>query len=284
MSAMFRTATGWTSGTLSLSRREGQSATQLRSVVAGSSSRVRKVRIPFARKALHKAARPYGRTSHAMLSCVATEASSIPSSSLVGECRSARDFSPREPGLPSSLSSAIETCARGDASTFGQVYDAYMAKVYRYALYMCGNPTEAEDMTEETFVKVWQGLPSFMGNEAAFTTWLMRIAHNHVVDHLRQRRHDTIPLSAYEPDIASPPDDGPQNIAERRLLGQQVLHLAAELPPQQRQVIVLKFVEGLDTREISAITKQKEGAIRIAQMRALQTLRALLGKEVTTGG
>lgn len=186
---------------------------------------------------------------------------------------------------PSGLSMAIEQCSQGNADAFGLIYDSYVNKVFKYTLHMCGNGSEAEDMTEEVFVKAWQSLPSFRGGEGALGTWLMRIAHNHVVDALRRRRNDTIPLPVFEGEIASDATDNPQSTAERRLLGRQVLQLMAELPQQQRQVMVLKFVHGLDTHEVSEITGQKDGTIRIAQMRALQALRSRLsGPEVAYAG
>lgn len=173
----------------------------------------------------------------------------------------------------------LQASSQGDAEAFGQVYDLFLNRVFRYILYMIGNWSDAEDMTEETFAKAWQRLGSFRGEEQAFKTWLLRIAHNHVVDRLRQRRGDTTMLSDYGEDIAEPNAKSTQTTAEESLLYEQALRLATRLPAQQKQVILLKFVQGLDNREISAITGQREGAIRVAQMRALQTIRQQLSGE-----
>jgi RNA polymerase sigma-70 factor (ECF subfamily) len=177
------------------------------------------------------------------------------------------------------LSELIRRSVQGDTEAFGRIYDLFFHRVHRYALYISANANNAEDVTEEVFVKAWQKLPSFHGGGAAFQAWLFRIAHNHVVDLHRQQRTDSLPMSAYGAELVAPPEEGTQATAERQLLGRQVLQLARELPPQQRQVIVLKLIEGLSNKEISGVTGQREGAIRIAQMRALQTLRARLDGE-----
>jgi len=174
------------------------------------------------------------------------------------------------------LDMLIQQSVKGDTEAFGRIYDLFLHRVYRYALYISGDRSDAEDMTEEVFVKAWQKLPTFRGGEAALLTWLFRITHNHVVDRLRQQRTDSVPMSAYEPELVAPRDEGTEMTAEQHMLGQQALRLARELPPQQRQVVILKFIEGLSNKEISEITGQREGAIRIAQMRALQTLRMRL--------
>ena len=174
------------------------------------------------------------------------------------------------------IAQAIEACTAGDTSAFNLIYETYLTTVFQYILHMCGDYSEAEDITVETLVKAWSALPTYSGGEAAMKTWLLRIAHNHVVDALRRRRTDPIPLSVYEGDIPSESGNGPQNTAERRLMTRQVLKLMGGLPTQQRHVMVLKFIHGLETHEVSAITGQKDSAIRIAQMRALQTLRSRL--------
>lgn len=182
--------------------------------------------------------------------------------------------------IPSeTLAMLIQQSVQGNTEAFGRIYDLFLARVYRYSLYISGDRSGAEDMTEEIFVKAWQKLPTFRGDAAAFLTWLLRITHNHVVDRLRQQRKDSVLMSAYEPEVAAPLDEGTEMTAERHLLGQQALRLTRELPPQQRQVVILKFIEGLSNKEISDITGKREGAIRIAQMRALQALRMRLAGE-----
>ena len=186
------------------------------------------------------------------------------------------------PASSEALSELIRRSVQGDTEAFGRIYDMFLARVYRYAFYVSGDRFDAEDMAEDVFVKVWQKLPTFRGGGAAFLTWLFRITHNHVVDRIRQGHANSIPLSVYEIELTAPSEEGTEMTTERHLLGQEALRLARELPSQQRQVVILKFIEGLSNREISLITGQGEGAIRIAQMRALQALRTRMAGESRT--
>ncbi len=175
------------------------------------------------------------------------------------------------------LAEIIGRSAGGDTEAFGRLYDLYADRVFRYAAYLSGNSSEAEDLTEDIFIKLWQKLPSFRGSQDAFLSWLLRLTHNHVVDYLRrQRRDEVLLLSEFQTDDVIPGEEDTQDSTERSLMGREVLRLLRYLPPQQRQVVILKFIEELSNREISRITGQSEGAIRIAQMRALRTLRATL--------
>jgi RNA polymerase sigma-70 factor (ECF subfamily) len=175
------------------------------------------------------------------------------------------------------LADTISRSARGDAEAFGRLYDLYADRVSRYAAYLSGNRTEAEDLTADIFIKVRHKLPTFRGSQDAFLSWLLRLTHNHVIDYLRRQRRDAVLLlSEFETDDIIPGEEDTQDSTERSLMSREVLRMLKYLPPLQRQAVILKFIEELSNREISRITGQSEGAIRIAQMRGLQTLRAAL--------
>ena len=126
----------------------------------------------------------------------------------------------------------------------------------------------AEDLTEEIFLKAWKSIKSYTGKGQAFSSWLYRIAHNHVVDYFRSmKRQNSLTMEAVDT------TSNPVQEAEQRMAQQQVLELISHLPVNQKQIIVLKFVEGLDNREIEQITGKSQSAIRITQMRALSALR-----------
>ena len=132
----------------------------------------------------------------------------------------------------------------------------------------------AEDITAEVFLKALERISSCAGKEPTFTAWLYRIAQNRVVDHFRRlRRH--LSLEDYRSlglrDIKQDPS--------KNLERQELLKVINELPKSQRQVIILKFIAGLDNSEIGQIMGKSEGAIRILQMRALASLRKKLGGE-----
>jgi RNA polymerase sigma-70 factor (ECF subfamily) len=171
----------------------------------------------------------------------------------------------------------IERASGGDFEAFGELYGIYLDRIYRYVFYQLREKMAAEDLTEEIFLKAWRAIGSYKGKGQAFSSWLYRIAHNHVIDEFRSRRKQMVSLEA-EMEIATEVAE-PQQEMERGLAEQEMLRLISCLPQEQKQIIILKFVEGLDNREIGQITGKSQGAIRISQMRALTALRQRLGRE-----
>lgn len=171
----------------------------------------------------------------------------------------------------------VRKATGGDVDAFGELYSIYLAPIYRYVFYHVRDEMTAEDITEEVFIKAWKAIDSCKGKERTFSSWLYRIAHNHVVDKFRGKRNRL----AVEMRIESLP--GTSNIekeTEARLEWEQTLEAISRLPEKQKEIIILKFVEGMDNREIEGITGKSQNAIRVLQMRALNTLCQRLHKEV----
>ncbi len=167
----------------------------------------------------------------------------------------------------------IKRAISGDGEAFGELYSIYLDRIYRYVFYQVRDEMTAEDIAEEVFIKAWKALASCKGKERTFSSWLYRIAHNHLVDSLRKRRRE-LPL---QPEMTNGLFD--RNQAEGALEQQEQLAALDHLPRNQRQVIILKFIEGMDNREIGRIMSKSEGAIRVLQTRALAALRQRLGAE-----
>ena len=168
----------------------------------------------------------------------------------------------------------VERAAEGDFEAYGELYSIYLDRIYRYVFHQVKDKMTAEDITEEVFIKAWKAIDSCRGKEQTFLPWLYRIAQNQVIDNLRSRRKQpTIEIETV--DTAG----GPQLEAEEDWERQELLGMIACLPQNQRQVIILKFIEGLDNREIADIMGKSQGAIRVSQMRALAKLRKDLGGE-----
>ena len=169
----------------------------------------------------------------------------------------------------------VERAARGDAEAFGEIYGMYMDPIYRYVFYQVGNRATAEDLTEEVFIKAWRGIPKYRFRERPFSAWLYRIAHNHVVDYFRTSHQ------AQSLDEVKLADSGePASQLENRQLQEMLSSAISDLTEQQKQIVVLKFVEEMDNREIEQVTGKSQGAIRVMQMRALAALRDRLSKEL----
>lgn len=164
--------------------------------------------------------------------------------------------------------------AQADRSAFGTLYRRYLDRVYGYAFYLLGDHHDAEDVTERTFLAALSAIGSFRDTGASFRSWLFRIAHNHVANTLRSRgRRATSSLDGGEPlsgvlDPAATVDAADEARELRRALD--------GLSADRRQVLVLRFVDGLSAREIGAVLGRSEGAVRVLQHRALRELATVL--------
>jgi RNA polymerase sigma-70 factor (ECF subfamily) len=165
----------------------------------------------------------------------------------------------------------------GNASAFGTLYEAYVDRIYRYVFFRVSDNATAEDITAQTFLKAWDRLDSFQPGRVPFVGWLYRIAHNVIVDHYRGVKPQ-VPLD----------DARPSRVSQTRELDDQIeLHLETlrlrtalqKLTEDQQQVIILKFILGLDTAEIALHLGKEPGAVRALQMRALQSLARSLQPE-----
>jgi len=165
----------------------------------------------------------------------------------------------------------VERAIGGDFAAFGNLYGIYLDRIYRYVFYQVKDKMTAEDVTEEVFLKAWKAIKSCRGKERTFSSWLYRIAHNHVIDIFRsQQKRWTVDMETVA-ELKQPAVE-----IETELGHQEILNNISGLPPNQRQVIILKFIEGLDNLEIERIIGKSQGAIRVLQTRALAKLREKL--------
>ena len=165
--------------------------------------------------------------------------------------------------------------AQADPAAFGALYRRYLDRVYGYCFYLLGDHHDAEDATERTFLAALGAIRRFHDQGASFRSWLFRIAHNQVANALRTRarrrtaRLDLVPEPVGEPDPADRAGAADDARRIRRAL--------ATLSDDRRQVVVLRFVDGLSAREIGVALGRSEGAVRVLQHRALRELAGLLG-------
>jgi RNA polymerase sigma-70 factor, ECF subfamily len=165
--------------------------------------------------------------------------------------------------------------AQRDRAAFEVLYRRYLDRVYGYAFYQLRDHHDAEDATERTFLAALRALPEFRDEGATFRAWLFRIAHNTIVNARRSRiRRRTEPLPA-ELERAAPNADPARLVLEADET-RRVLEAVAELADDRRQVILLRFVDGLSSREIGQVMDRSEGAARVLLHRALRDLAARL--------
>ena len=169
--------------------------------------------------------------------------------------------------------------AQADHSAFAILYRRYLDRVYGYSFYLLGDHHDAEDATERTFVAALGAIDAYRDEGATFRSWLFRIAHNQLANALRSRsRHRAESLDAVLEPAAS---DDPANQAGLADDARRLRAAVASLSDDRRQVVILRFVDGLTAREIGAVLGRSEGAVRVLQHRALRELAGLLGRPST---
>jgi RNA polymerase sigma-70 factor (ECF subfamily) len=163
----------------------------------------------------------------------------------------------------------------GDAEGFGQLYDRYVDVVYRFLYARVGDRATAEDFTSETFVRALRRIDSlsFQGRDVG--AWLVTIARNIVLDHVKSSR---VRLEVPTADMrdADRATDGPEEAVLQRLTNAALFAAIAQLSADQRECLVLRFLQGLSVAETAAAMGKKDGAVKALQHRAVRRLATLV--------
>jgi RNA polymerase sigma-70 factor (ECF subfamily) len=170
---------------------------------------------------------------------------------------------------------AVERARTGDQQALADLYDWYMPRVYRYALARLGNVAEAEDLTEEVFLKMLGAIGDFRWKDVPFSSWLFRIAHNHIATHFRRTAQRGGPTSALSEDLVDNRFDLTLAIEERITLD-EVRRATEQLPDAQREVIALRFAVGLSIADTAKVLGKREGNIKALQHKAVAKLQKIL--------
>ncbi len=171
----------------------------------------------------------------------------------------------------------IARAQRGDANAFARLYDRHVDAIYRYISLRVPTQEQAEDLTEDVFLRAWQNIGRFRP-ERPFLHWLYRIAHNRVVDEHRRKAQQNLSLDALAESGRHPKDRDPsplsQIISQENI--QQLREALATLSPDEQTLLTLRFTEGLSFKDIASILGKSEGACRVLQHRALKKLAGKL--------
>jgi len=170
----------------------------------------------------------------------------------------------------------VERCRKGEGPAFEELVRRHRRTVYRIARRLSGSHTDADDLSQEAFLRAYRSLPRFRG-ESRFRTWVVRIVIN-LAFNARQGRRRAVPVE----DIGSRHASAPAAV-ETTLRG-QVRRAVETLPPRQRQVLVLKVYEGLKFVEIAAAAGMSVGTAKATFFQAVRGLRARLGEGTCGSG
>jgi len=166
---------------------------------------------------------------------------------------------------------------RGDREAFAQLYEEHFDKIYRYIYLRLGNQAEAEDLTQEVFVKVLEAIGSYKWRNLPFASWLFRIAHNQVIDY--SRKESKVEKVALEGDVASFDERNPELIAEQEFAREELIDNIKKLSPAQREVISLRFGSGLSVAEVAKALGKNTGTVKALQYNGIVALRKMLSEK-----
>ncbi|MDP9270484.1 MAG: RNA polymerase sigma factor [Chloroflexota bacterium] len=162
--------------------------------------------------------------------------------------------------------------AQADPSAFAVLYRRYLDRIYSYAFYQLGDHHDAEDVTARTFLSALRAIRTFQDEGASFRAWLFRIARNTIANAHRSRaRRRTEPMEAIAVEPPAP-DADPAGLSLRAEEARRIRTALARLPDERRQVVLLRFADGLSAREIGQVLDRSEGAVRVLLHRALREL------------
>jgi RNA polymerase sigma-70 factor (ECF subfamily) len=189
----------------------------------------------------------------------------------------------------------VKKCLAGDNSAWAVLLQTHTRKIYNLCYRFTGRPSESEDLTQEVFIKIFQTLKTYDAAQGTFTTWLHRVARNHLVDHYRRTRKDRI-TSSIEDELGGleeKPGPSVEPIAhvearEQRELLQRALE---RLSPDLREAVVLRDLQDLDYAEIAQVLGVPEGTVksrinrgRLELARVLKRMEQVKGPAKTAGG
>lgn len=171
----------------------------------------------------------------------------------------------------------IQAAKSGDQTAFAHLVEAYQKKVFALTARMCPTPELAEEAAQEAFLSAWQGLPFFRG-DAAFSTWLYRLASNACVDLMRKESRHQGPSLDDETVCADVADTAPtpEKAAERNELRAQIEAGLRALPPEYRAVLVLRELQQLSYDEIADVLSLEPGTVKSRISRGRKQLREFL--------
>jgi RNA polymerase sigma-70 factor, ECF subfamily len=169
----------------------------------------------------------------------------------------------------------ISLAAAGNREAFGRLYERYKLRVFRHAYFLSGDAQLAEDLTAQTFLNALQAIPRYQSRGVPFAAWLLRIACNLTINYRKAAKnngHAQLPEALEAEGAAYSPEDSCELKDNSTRVWEEVRHL----PPEQRQVIVMRFIDDLSYQDIAEVLGKTVGAVRVIQFRALSNLRHML--------
>ncbi|WP_199905219.1 sigma-70 family RNA polymerase sigma factor [Nocardioides sediminis] len=173
------------------------------------------------------------------------------------------------------LIALVELARGGDSEAFGLLYDHYQPSVYRFLYYRTRSVPLAEDLTSETFFRALRSMNSFRWQGRDFGAWLMTIARNLTTDHYKAGR-TRLELTTEDMTLHDDATDGPEDAVLEGITNELLLAALSELATEQRECIIMRFLQGMSIAETALALGRSEGAVKQLQLRAVRNLAKLV--------
>ena len=167
-------------------------------------------------------------------------------------------------------SKLISLSKQGDPEALASLYACYVERITHYVYFRVTDHQLAEDITSRIFLKMLEKLDTYQVGQSPVIAWLYRMAHNAVIDHYRMKRTFVSLEDLHQAEVKQ--EDGIEEKLELQIKSQQLRAALQVLTEEQQRVLILKFIDGLSTREIARQLGKQPGSVRSLQMRALQKL------------
>jgi RNA polymerase sigma-70 factor (ECF subfamily) len=186
------------------------------------------------------------------------------------------------PDVPDEHAASWQLVARakgGDGVAFGQLYDGYVDMVYRFIYFRVNDRALAEDFTSETFLRALRRISSFDYQGRDIGAWFVTIARNIILDHLKSAR-TRLEVPTDGPLDGHRSEPSPEAAVLDLLTSERLMAAVRQLGDEQRECVVLRFVQGFSVSETAAVLGKNEGAVKALQHRAVRKLAELLADEL----
>ena len=181
----------------------------------------------------------------------------------------------------------VRRCIAGDAAAWEEIVQTYNRRIYNICYRFAGSSDDAQDLTQEVFIKMYRTLSSYDASRGAFVTWVTTITRNLLVDHFRKTKQDRLtdsmdtttsehedaqPLSEQIPDQSAPPDAR----VRQREVSETVHQALGKLSPELREAVILRDLQDFDYKEIATVLRVPEGTVKSRINRGRAELARLL--------
>ena len=176
----------------------------------------------------------------------------------------------------------VQRAIDGDADAFASLFRLTLPSVYRYLYGRCGDAALAEDLAQDSYLRAMRAIQrSFKGKSSDFLAWMIRIARNRFLDHVKSGRVrwevvvDELPVTFAK--------GNPETEALATVQGENLRRALARLTEEQQEIVLMRFFQGLQIAEVAGATGRTEGAVKALQFRALRALARILDLEEAAG-